>query len=127
MNEQYDPNSPESVERAMLDPAERISVTTPMPQPIDDLDHAPAVPTPQPVQEPVPEPAPVEAPEERPRRSGPAPVSLVLGVLLLAATVVMALHETVGFRVDWAVTGPVVLVGGGVVLALAGLIGMRRS
>ena len=123
MNEQYDPNSPESVERAMLDPAERISVTTPMPQPIDDLDHAPAAPAAQ----PAPDPVPHAAPEDLPRRSGPAPVSLVLGVLLLAAAVVMALHETVGFRVDWAVTGPVVLVGGGVVLALAGLIGMRRS
>jgi hypothetical protein len=48
-------------------------------------------------------------------------------VLLLAAAVVMALHETVDFRVDWAVAGPIALVGGGVVLALAGLIGMRRS
>ena len=42
MNDQPDPNNPESVERTMLDPAERISVTTPMPQPIDDLHEVPA-------------------------------------------------------------------------------------
>jgi hypothetical protein len=121
MNEQNELNSPESIERAMLDPAERISVTTPMPQPIDDLDH------PQPAPDPAQTPAAVDAPAEPLRPRGPAPVSLVIGVLLLAAAVVMALHETVDFRVDWAVAGPIALVGGGVVLALAGLIGMRRS
>ncbi len=114
MNEQHDPNNPESLERSMLDPAERISVTTPMPQPIDDLGQAPT-----PV-EPV-----VDAEPRRPQ--GPAPISLVFGVLLLAAAVVMALHETVDFRVDWAVAGPIALVGGGIVLAFAGLVGMRRT
>lgn len=123
MNDQPDPNNPESVERTMLDPAERISVTTPMPQPIDDLHEAPA---PSPVMtETVAATEPVVATEPlRPR--GPAPLSLVLGVLLLAASVVLALQATVDLRVDWSVAGPIALVGGGVVLALAGLVGMRR-
>ena len=116
MSEQYDPNGPESIERSMLDPAERISVTTPMPQPIDDLHQAPAV-------------TPVETVEthEPTRPTGPAPLTLVFGMLLLAAAVVLALQAAVDFQVNWAVAGPIALVGGGVVLALAGLVGMRRS
>ena len=114
MNEQPDLNNPESVERSMLDPTERISVSTPVPQPIDDLG---ATPTPA-------SPAVQIVTVTRP--TGPAPLSLALGVLLLAVAVVLTLHETVDFRVDWDYTGPLALLGGGVVLALAGLIGMRR-
>lgn len=121
MNDQTDPNGPESIERSMLDPAERISVSTPMPRPIDDLHETPAVPV-----SPV-EGTPSGTSEEPTRPHGPAPLSLVFGVLLLASAVVMALHETVDFRVDWEVAGPIALIGGGIVLAFAGLIGRRRG
>lgn len=60
------------------------------------------------------------------RPTGPAPFGLLLGLALLALAVGLWVTTSFDLTVDWGVAGPAVLVGGGLVLALLGGLGLRR-
>lgn len=90
----------------------------------------PEVTTPAPTAtEPAPEvtiPAPTATLDERSRRTGPAPVTVVIGLLCIAVAALAFTSEVTDLQIDWAAVGPVVVLGIGAVLILLGLLGMRR-
>ncbi|MGG5260215.1 hypothetical protein [Phycicoccus avicenniae] len=65
---------------------------------------------------------------EGPRyRSGPAPFALLLGILGLVTAGVVLLTELTDLSVPWDDLGPWTVVGGGAVVLLVGLVGLRGS
>lgn len=68
----------------------------------------------------------VDAVDDRYRKTGPAPFTVVFGLVLLVVAGLAFAGEVTDFEINWPVTGPSVVVGLGVVLVLLGLLGMRR-
>lgn len=60
------------------------------------------------------------------RSTGPAPMTTIFGLALIALAVGLYVSIAHDVTVHWETAGPVALIGGGVVLVLLGAIGMRR-
>ncbi|HPB72767.1 MAG TPA: hypothetical protein PLX71_07305 [Phycicoccus sp.] len=58
---------------------------------------------------------------------GPAPVPIVIGLLGLVAALVAILAVTTTLHPNWAVIGPVSVIGVGALVIALGLLGMRRD
>lgn len=60
-------------------------------------------------------------------RSGPAPFALLLGILGLLTAGAVLLTELTDVSVPWNDLGPWTIVGGGALVLLVGLVGLRSS
>ena len=58
-------------------------------------------------------------------RSGPAPVTTLVGLLGLIATISILVTRATDLDIPWGVVGPVAVVGAGVLLVVLGLAGLR--
>lgn len=67
------------------------------------------------------------APQGPRYRPGPAPFALLLGILGLVTAGLVLLTELTDVSVPWNDLGPWTIVGGGAVVLLVGLIGLRSS
>ncbi|QIM21603.1 hypothetical protein G7075_11480 [Phycicoccus sp. HDW14] len=60
-------------------------------------------------------------------RSGPAPFALLLGILGLLTAGAVLVTELTDVSVPWSDLGPWTIVGGGALVLLVGLVGLRSS
>ena len=58
-------------------------------------------------------------------RTGPAPVTSVIGLLGLLTAIAVLVSQATDLDIPWGVVGPVVVVGAGVLLVVLGLAGLR--
>lgn len=58
-------------------------------------------------------------------RSGPAPVTTLVGLLGLLTTISVLVGRATDLDIPWGVVGPVAVVGAGVLLVVLGLAGLR--
>ncbi|KRE43872.1 hypothetical protein [Knoellia sp. Soil729] len=66
--------------------------------------------------------APTPVPEFR---TGPAPVTSLIGLLGLLTAIAVLVSQATDLDIPWGVVGPVVVVGAGVLLVVLGLAGLR--
>ncbi|MBD3785015.1 MAG: hypothetical protein IE926_19045 [Micrococcales bacterium] len=73
------------------------------------------------------QPAAPSRPAEPLYRSGPAPFALLLGILGLVTAAAVLVSEVTDISIPWNDLGPWTVVGGGALVVLVGLIGLRGS
>jgi len=72
-----------------------------------------------------PQPAPATQYAVPEFKSGPAPVTSVVGLLGLLTAIAVLVSQATDLDIPWGVVGPVAVVGAGVLLVVLGLAGLR--
>ncbi|KGN37558.1 hypothetical protein [Knoellia subterranea] len=104
------------------------AATLPASEPAPDTRPGPADPSPAPAYAP-PVASQYAAQATQPAvqefKSGPAPMTSVMGLLGLLTAIAVLLTQATDLDIHWGVVGPVTVVGAGVLLVVLGLAGLR--